>query len=302
MLVGQTLSAQGDTSVQLLPGQYTSTTSPQSLHIVLTSASASLALSPGFNSTSVNPLPLNIALQPGIAMYSNEFYSGQPAFFDLPSVPINSSIPVPVSSLALSKNVWVALTSVSSSSRIVFWDSVPDVSQLPSSISLPLALVDIQSSACSPPCAGSSVCSAFRTCKCPLGFAGSACESCDNGFFGPTCQPCPSQCEKCDQGTSGSGRCIVPIVGNAPATCNCLNGLCGAGPNATCTCNPGWTKASNGTECAQCAPGFYLTSSGDCQSKIYSFFISSSLLRLLNQFVNLDALIAEMIREVALLA
>ena len=257
--------------MQLLPGQYTSTTTPQLLHIILTSSSATLSLSPGFNSSSVNPLPLNIALQPGIAIYSDALFAGQAAFSDLPSTPINSSIPLPASSLALSKNVWIALTS--GSTRFIFWDSVPDVSQLPSAISLPLALVDIQSSACSPPCSGSTVCSASATCDCPPGFTGSACESCADGFFGPTCQPCPSQCQSCDQGTSGSGRCIAPIVGNAPATCNCLNGQCGT--DGRCACNPGWTKAANGTACAQCAPGFFLTSTGDCKSKIYHLPLSS---------------------------
>lgn len=271
MLVGETLSAQGDTSVQLLPGQYSSTTPPQSLHIVLTSASASLSLSAGFNSSSLL-LPLTIALQPGIAMYSNALYSGQPAFLSLPSTPMNSSISLPASSLALANNVWAALTT--GSSRIIFWDSVPDVAQLPSAISLPLALVDIQSSTCSPPCSSSTICSANSTCACPRGFTGSACESCDDGFFGPTCQPCPSQCHTCDQGTSGSGRCITPVVPNAPETCNCLNGLCGT--NGTCTCNPGWTKAANGTACGQCAPGFYLTSTGDCQSKNYYYLSFSS--------------------------
>ena len=270
MLVGETLSAQGDTSVQLLPGQYTSTTTPQLLHIILTSSSATLSLSPGFTSSSVNPLPLNIALQPGIAMYSLALFSGQAAFSSLPSIPINSTIPLPASSLALSNNVWAALTS--GSSRFIFWDSVPDVSQLPAAISLPLALVDIQSSACSPMCSSSTVCSASATCVCPPGFTGSACESCADGFFGPTCKPCPSQCQSCDQGISGSGRCLVPIVANAPTTCNCINGRCAKGK---CTCNPGWTKAANGTACAQCAPGFFLTPNGDCQSKINCISSSS---------------------------
>ena len=259
--------------MQLLPGQYSSTTPPQSLHNMLTSASASLSLSAGFTSSSVN-LPLNIDLQPGISIYSNGLYSGQPAFLGLPSTPMNSSIPLPANALALAHNVWAALNT--GSSRIILWDSVPDVSQLPSAISPPFNLVDFQSAACSPPCSSSTVCSAAKTCICPRGFTSSAgaCESCASGFFGPTCQPCPSECQTCDEGTSGSGRCIIPIVGNAPATCNCINGLCGA--NGICTCNPGWTRAANGTACAQCAPGWYLTSTGDCQSKIYYLSFSSS--------------------------
>ena len=114
---------------------------------------------------------------------------------------------------------------------------------------------------------------------------------------------------------------MAPLVANAPATCNCLNGIChgaanatanvsanttanattNATTNATCTCNPGWTKAANGTACARCAPGFYLTSTGDCQSKIYYlyFFLPSDYS---HQYVKLDALIAQMVREIAICA
>ena len=273
-LVGATLSAQGATSVHLLPGQYTSTTNPQLLHNILTSSSATLSPSPGFNLSTVSPLPLNIALQPGLAIYSNPSYSGKAAFSQLPQAPlINSSIPLPASSLALSDNIWVAVTSGSSNSRVIFWDAIPDVSQLPPEASQSLALTDIQSSLCSPPCSGSGICSASGTCSCPTGFTGSSCETCAQGFFGPTCQPCPSGCQNCDQGISGSGLCLVPLVENAPSTCNCLNGQCGS--NGQCACNPGWINAANGTACAQCAPGFFLSSTGDCQGKILcipSFF------------------------------
>ena len=264
--VGATLSAQGAPSVHLLPAQYTTTTNPQLLHNLLTSSSPTLAPSPGFNSSSVSPLPLSIALQPGLAIYSNSLYSGQAAFSQLPSAPINSSISLPASSLALSNDVWVAVTSGSDNNRIILWDAIPDVSQLPPEALQSLALIDIQSSTCSPPCSGSGICSANATCTCPAGFTGSSCETCAQGFFGPTCQPCPSGCESCDQGISGSGRCLVPIVNNAPKTCNCLNGECGS--NGQCACNPGWTTAANGTACAQCAPGFFLDSTGDCKGKI----------------------------------
>ena len=258
--------------MHLLPGQYTSTTNPQLLHNILTSSSATLSPSPGFNSSSLSPLPLNIALQPGLAIYSDSFYAGQAAFSQLPSTPlINSSIPIPASSLALSDNVWMAVTSGSANNRIIFWDAIPDVSQLPPEASQSLALTNIQSSTCSPPCSGSGVCSASGTCSCPKGFTGSSCETCAQGFFGPTCQPCPSGCQTCDQGISGSGRCLVPIISNAPSTCNCLNGQCAS--NGQCACNPGWTNAANGTACAQCAPGFFLTTTGDCEGKfLYNFF------------------------------
>ncbi|KAF8968267.1 insulin-like growth factor binding protein [Flammula alnicola] len=263
--IGAKLSASGaSTSVQLLPGQYTATTNPQLLHNLLTSASATLATSPGFGSTNLSSLPLNLNLEPGLAIYSLPLYSGQAAFSQLPSSPLgNNSTPLAASSIALSTNVWAAVTSGSSNDRIVVWDAIPDISQLPSAASRSLSLVDIQSSACSPACSGAGVCSASGTCTCPTGFAGSSCETCAAGFFGPTCQPCPAGCPSCDQGMSGSGRCLVPVVANAPSTCNCLNGQCGA--NGQCACNPGWTTATNGTACATCAPGFFLTSTGDCQ-------------------------------------
>ena len=268
MLVGQTLSALGSPSVHLLPGEYTASTTPQLLHILLTSPAATLSPSPGFNASSVIPLPLNIALEPGLVVYSQTSYAGQAQFSLLPSVPINSSTPLSASSLALSNNVWAAVTSGSANTRIILWDGFPDASQLPLAASYPLSLLDLQSSDCSPPCSKSGgVCNSTASCSCSPGFAGASCETCATGFFGPTCQPCPVGCKTCDQGISGSGRCLTPILSNAPETCNCLNGQCG-GSNGQCTCNPGWTTGSNGTACAQCAPGFYLTSTGDCRSKI----------------------------------
>ncbi len=261
----------------MLPGQYTSTTNPQLLHNLLTSSSATLSRSPGFGSASLASLPLNLQLEPGLAIYSLRLYSGQAAFSQLPSAPVNStSTPLASSSIALSSNIWIAVTSNSSSSnRVVLWESVPDIAQLPTSISS-LSLADIQSSACSPPCSGAGVCSTSGTCTCPTGFIGSSCESCVDGFFGPNCQPCPQGCSNCDQGLSGSGRCLTPIIDNAPSKCNCLNGKCGA--NGQCSCNPGWTTNDNGTACAKCASGFFLTTTGDCQG------IHRCLLATLNSF------------------
>ncbi|KAG5723821.1 Protein MAM3 [Termitomyces sp. T112] len=264
--LGAKLAIQGvPVSIQLLPGQYTSTTNPQLLHNFLTHSSASYSPSAGFgNSTSLPSLPLNLVLEPGLAIYSDILYSGQEGFSQLPSTPSNNSFaPLTAGSLAISNNLWVVV-STDSKDRIVLWDAIPDISQLPAAASSrSLSLLDMQSSACSPFCAGAGICTASGTCTCLPGFTGATCESCASGFFGSTCQQCPSDCAKCDDGISGSGRCLQPLVANAPSTCNCLNGECGS--NGQCTCNAGWTTADNGTACAKCLPGFFLTSTGDCQ-------------------------------------
>ncbi len=118
------------------------------------------------------------------------------------------------------------------------------------------------SNACSPPCSGAGVCSASGQCTCPSGFNGTSCEVCAKGFFGPSCQACPAGCTACDDGITGSGRCLSSTTANLSSTCNCLNGVCGA--NGQCSCNAGWTTASNGTQCATCAPGFFLDGNGNC--------------------------------------
>jgi hypothetical protein len=264
MLVGATLSASGaPTSLLLLPGQYASSTGPQLLHSLLTSPSASLTSSPGIQNLSSTPLPLNVALGPGLVAYSQALYSGNARFAPVPSVPpANASQPLSATSVALSADVWVAVNTTSNG-RLILWESIPDFTQLPSSSLGPFSLLDIESSTCSPPCAGSGVCTPSGTCSCAPGFTGTSCQSCSPGFFGPNCQPCPSGCSSCDDGTSGTGRCLVAPVVNPPSSCNCINGVCGS--NGQCTCSTGFTTASNGTACATCAPGFFLTSAGNCE-------------------------------------
>ena len=258
------MSASGaPTSLLLLPGQYTSTTSPQLLHNLLTSSSASLTPSPGFPNTTFS-LPLNVALEPGLLAFPQSLYSGQAAFAPVPSTPhTNASQRLTSGSLAISSNVWIAVDT-GSNNRLILWDSVPDITQLPSSDSGPLSLLDIESAACSPPCAGSGVCSPSGTCSCAPGFNGTSCETCSSGFFGPSCQPCPAECTSCDDGISGTGRCLAVTVSNPPSSCNCLNGVCES--NGGCTCNTGFTTADNGTACAKCATGFFLASTGNCES------------------------------------
>ena len=204
---------------------------------------------------------MNVALQPGLAVYPQALYSGQAQFAALPNSTVsgNSSTPLSAGALAMSSNIWVAVTT-GGSNRIILWDSVPDVSQLPEIASMSLSA--IESNACSPPCSSSGVCSASGQCTCPPGFSGSSCETCATGFFGPSCQACPTGCATCDDGISGTGRCLSSTSANASSACNCLNGICGA--NGQCACNAGWTTASNGTQCASCAPGFFLDGNGDC--------------------------------------
>jgi hypothetical protein len=259
--VGTVLSSPNVASnVLLLPGQYTSTTNPQLLHQLLTTSSTSSAPAPGFNLSTVS-LPFNVALQPGLAVYPQALYSGQAQFAGLPNTPVsgNTSVPLSAGALAMSSNIWIAVTT-GGTNRMILWDSVPDVSQLPGVASLSLSA--IESNACSPPCSSAGVCSASGQCTCPPGFSGSSCETCATAFFGPSCQACPAGCTTCDDGISGTGRCLSSTSANASAACNCLNGICGS--NGQCTCNAGWTTASNGTQCASCAPGFFLDGNGDC--------------------------------------
>ncbi|KAF8839870.1 growth factor receptor domain-containing protein [Paxillus ammoniavirescens] len=265
--IGTTLSASGvSTEVLLLPGQYTSSTDPELLHELLTSSSATLSPSTGFSNSSSKSsvaLPLTVELQPGVAIYPQALYSGQGSYSGLPNSPVgNASIPLTASSLAISGNVWAAV-SAGSNSRVIIWDSIPDVTQLPQTASGSLSLLNMESSSCSPVCSGNGVCSSSGTCTCPTGFTGASCESCSSGFFGSNCQACPSGCTSCDDGISGTGRCLSPVVTNPPSSCNCINGECGS--NGQCTCLAGWISASNGTQCAACASGFFLDSSGNCE-------------------------------------
>jgi hypothetical protein len=265
-LVGAKLTASGATSIDilLLPGEYSASTNPEILHDSLTSSSATLSSSPGFTNSTTVSLPLNLVLQPGLAIFSGSLYSGQSAFTGLPTTPLgNTSTPLTAQSLTLSSSVWAALNS-GNNDRLIIWEAIPDVSQLPASNLGSLSLTDIQSSACSPGCASAGVCTASGTCQCASGFTGASCESCASGFFGPECQACPTNCKTCDDGITGSGICLQSAAANDPANCNCLNGECGS--NGQCACNAGFTTASNGTACATCSPGFFLSSTGDCQS------------------------------------
>lgn len=267
--VGAVLSASGvSTDLRLLPGQYTQATDPQLLHSLLTSSSASLSSSPGFANTSTGPLSLPLSLQvaPGLATYASANYSGTPAFISLPSTANASNITgvIAAGSLLPSTNTWAIVTASTNgnAARLVLWDAAPDIAQFPNSPGQ-LTLQSLQSASCSTPCSSGGICTAQGSCACLPGFTGSACEVCSPGFFGSNCTACPAGCDKCDDGIGGSGRCLKEEVQNEPASCNCLNGVCGS--DGKCACNAGWTTSSNGTQCASCSGGFFLSGDGSCK-------------------------------------
>ncbi|PRP79954.1 type A von Willebrand factor domain-containing protein [Planoprotostelium fungivorum] len=64
-------------------------------------------------------------------------------------------------------------------------------------------------------------------CNCPTGFdPATACLSCQTGFFGPDCQPCPN-CNngQCQDGYSGSGTCVCDS-GYSGLNCQTDSGKC----------------------------------------------------------------------------
>ena len=297
-------------TIRFLPGEY-SFSATDSLGIAFfLAASDTVIPSPGFGLSSAAP-PIKIQLDPGFVTYSSEFYSSQGNFLLLRNIFSNQTIPFTAKSgsIAISENVWVALT-VDSETPIILYDTAPLIS-LPST-NKPITILDYQSSACQPPCSGSGICAASGNCTCAVRFAGSSCESCAPGFFGPACQPCPTPCTKCNQTT---GLCSTPSsnsthysnstqiskVKRAEKTCNCLNGKCTS--DGKCTCLPGWTNSTelNGLKCAQCAPGYYMASTNNCQGKIFVIFFFSPPSDN-SQYVNVDALTAMMSREPAILA
>ena len=137
----------------------------------------------------------------------------------------------------------------SSNNPFFVWESTLDINRLPASNLGSLSLTEL-SSVYSPICASLGVCTTAGTCKCASGFIGTSCESCASGFFASKCQPCPSNCRTCDDGTTGTGICLKPVISNNPSHCNCLNGVCGS--KGQCSCNAGFTTASNVTASATC--------------------------------------------------
>jgi hypothetical protein len=154
-----------------------------------------LTFTNGFSNstTPITPtLPLNIALLPGLLNYPADLYTGDPRFIAVPqsvNVTFNATS-INRGSIILAANTVAAIEANNNGakSRVVLWDTVPYISQLPYSMAGDLQVLSIQSATCSPACASSGICSTAGTCICPTGFTGSSCEACADGFWGPQCK------------------------------------------------------------------------------------------------------------------
>ncbi|KAG8778538.1 hypothetical protein FRC12_024929 [Ceratobasidium sp. 428] len=252
-LVGATLS-----SVILLPGTYSSSSPVASilppLGLITPTAESGITVSPAALS-----YPITVSLPAGALAYSTAFYAGSATPVDLSS---NLTSPRLPGSLAIPPNMAVTFRSPSSSSSLVLFSSIPDTAQLPT-LAADFSFSAVQATACAPACASGGACTANGACVCAPGFTGDQCEQCLPGHFGPSCQQCADQC--CDDGMSGSGRCLGARSKNSVETCACEKGTCAS--DGSCTCNPGWTNpsAGNSTKCSICAPGFFLDPAGECQ-------------------------------------
>ncbi|KDE04791.1 hypothetical protein MVLG_04755 [Microbotryum lychnidis-dioicae p1A1 Lamole] len=263
------------TLVKLLPGTYTSSSSTNANSSLLSfpsSTSASTATpSAGFTSSGTLGSTYTVSLQPGIIAYSSILFQGTPTYLALPATntsasnSTSTSLGSSISSLLLSNEVYAILHA--GSERFVVWDGVADVSQWRSVVKNQVTFQQLQSSACATPCASGGTCTGDGRCACATGWAGTLCDICEPGHYGSSCLPCPANCANCDQGVTGSGRCLD--VGSSsivqPSTCNCINGICASNSSsATCACSAGWSTAANGTQCGACATGYYQTNGGDC--------------------------------------
>lgn len=170
----------------------------------------------------------------GLTTYSSPLFEGKAAYTSLANTSALNSTATRVESFLLSDNVWAILqVGGSSGSRVVAWDGVADVGNMVGG-SGGVSVVSIQGTGCSTPCASGGVCAANSTCACSPGFSGATCsaswlftnlktiaeltsalaDACAEGFFGKTCDACPTGCANCDDGITGSGRCLDSTAAN----------------------------------------------------------------------------------------
>ncbi|KAF8602810.1 hypothetical protein BDV93DRAFT_545182, partial [Ceratobasidium sp. AG-I] len=257
-----TISA-GLSSVILLPGTYSSSSPaasllPTSLSSLSASTTAGIAVSPD-----ALGYPLTISLPASALAFQSPNYAGESTSIGLSS---NLSSPRLPASLAIPTNMAITFRSASSTSSLVLFASTPDTAQLPS-LPADLTFSAVQATSCTPSCASGGACAVNGSCTCAPGFAGAQCEQCAPGHFGPSCQQCADSC--CEDGMTGSGKCLGAKSKTSAETCACEKGVCGS--DGSCTCNPGWADASdvtagkNATNCSVCAPGFFLDPLGECE-------------------------------------
>ncbi|GAA5829789.1 hypothetical protein JCM5353_002232 [Sporobolomyces roseus] len=269
----------------LLPGTYTSSSFPSLYNSTssnvtnpspFSSSKSTSQNSPGFTSTgslSTSSQSFTVSVEPGLITYPSAYYEGTSTFHPLPNSTLNSTSTEFSSLLLTAPQDSYAIVSTPGSSRIVVWESIPDVSTLGFSGSVQKGeLAELRNTGCpgdGGECGIGGKCSSNGTCVCRTGFTGNDCGDCLPGFYGKECsEQCRGGCSTCDDGIAGSGLCLdPPSHANLilPSDCNCLNGICsGSTSTATCDCNAGWTRGSNGTQCASCSDGYYMSSSGDC--------------------------------------
>ncbi|KAG8678297.1 hypothetical protein FRC08_017908, partial [Ceratobasidium sp. 394] len=214
--VGATFS-----SVILLPGTYSSSSPAASilpsLDSITPTAESGITVSPEALS-----YPITISLPTGALAYPSTYYAGGATPVALSS---NLTSPRLPGSLAIPPNMAATFRSASSPVSLVLFASTPDTAQLPA-LAADLTFSAVQATSCVPACASGGACTTNGTCACAPGFAGSQCEQCAPGHFGPSCEQCADSC--CDDGMTGTGKCLGARSKSSVETCACEKGTCGS--------------------------------------------------------------------------
>ena len=176
----------------LLPGTYTSSSFPSLSNSSLSNSStpspfsssqSTSQLSPGFSSTgslSTSSQSFTVSTQPGLITFPSAYYEGTSTVHPLPNSTSNSSTPSEFSSLLLTApEDSYAIVSTPGNSRIVVWDSIPDVSTLGFSGTVQKGeLIEIRNTGCAGDggeCGIGGNCASNGTCVCRTGFTGNDC-------------------------------------------------------------------------------------------------------------------------------